>query len=158
MPRPWDGGAAFPLLLPSDQLSYRYEPGMSLRDWFVGQALHSVIDLFADDGVLEVGAAGDLRREEAGRAAYAIADTLLALKAGARVSVGDPPAPPLEAGQIDIRLTVEERSWLATFVAVRLEELERLEELQARLEQRPGGKAATIRDHLRALLAKLSPR
>jgi hypothetical protein len=42
-----DGGAAFPLYLPQDEGDIRH--GMTLRDWFAGQALPQVFCAFSKD-------------------------------------------------------------------------------------------------------------
>lgn len=51
-----DGGPAFPLFTPAGQYAPRAESGMSLRDWFAGQALagliacHTGLEAPPDDG------------------------------------------------------------------------------------------------------------
>lgn len=39
-----DGGPAFPWVHDTNDTSYKYYGGMSLRDWFAGQALAMVAD------------------------------------------------------------------------------------------------------------------
>jgi hypothetical protein len=62
------GGAAFPVDTHSDTPLHA-EPGMSLRDWFAGQALTGIL-AFAIPGP-------EKRPENAARDAYAYADALL---------------------------------------------------------------------------------
>ena len=46
-----DGGQAFPCLTPNDNnINYAdYVPGMTLRDYFAGQIIGSLISVYADD-------------------------------------------------------------------------------------------------------------
>lgn len=69
-----DGGPAFP----ADSFAAQHCPGMSLRDWFVGQIVGAI---FARHDLLEM-LAGSSRGEEnngqvAGRIAYEFADAML---------------------------------------------------------------------------------
>ena len=64
------GGAAFPISHSNEPGAYEAETGMSLRDWFAGQALAG---LLADTNVL--GSA-----PEVANAAYRFADAMLAAR------------------------------------------------------------------------------
>jgi len=68
-----DGGPAFPMSY-DNSLAYTYpsHQGMTLRDWFAGQALAGFIDFGtkSDDEYFELGA----------RAAYLMADAMLAAR------------------------------------------------------------------------------
>lgn len=69
---PGSGGPAFPL---AGNVGRDAEPGMSLRDWFAGQALAAPAATWTipDDGPARVQALRDLAR-----AAYDCADAMLA--------------------------------------------------------------------------------
>lgn len=67
-----DGGAAFPVAMGSLGDQYDCGPGMSLRDWFAGQALPWCLAEFG-------GNAEDQR--QFAEAAYQIADAMLAERA-----------------------------------------------------------------------------
>lgn len=68
-----DGGPAFP----QNELSHLgFEPGMSLRDWFAGQALVSMGDRRWE------GDANETATQKHARAAYAIADAMLSAREG----------------------------------------------------------------------------
>ena len=69
-----DGGPAFPH---QDSGDTGTRPGMSLRDWFAGQALHSVILTCANDTREE----GETRERMFAKKAYAIADAMLEARA-----------------------------------------------------------------------------
>lgn len=80
-----DGGPAFPGDMPTVQLDGNklpFAPGMSLRDWFAGQALAGV---FRHDGWLNT---FDGDQEELASRAYAVADAMLKARAS---SQGGPP-------------------------------------------------------------------
>lgn len=65
--KPKDGGPAFPhMMLPGHR---DYAPGMSLRDWFAGQAIA---------GVLAEQCMEHLSSENIAEKAYALADAMLA--------------------------------------------------------------------------------
>ena len=71
MPAKNDGGAAFPV--PPMNVTkggdmYEPTPGMSLRDWFAGQALASMTRFLPDVW----------NEHDAGRIAYVIADAMIA--------------------------------------------------------------------------------
>jgi hypothetical protein len=71
----YDGGPAFPR--PSaDHGSYGSceQDGMSLRDWFAGQAVGSVMHMCAGDTLLP----GESIETSFARKAYAVADAMLA--------------------------------------------------------------------------------
>ena len=51
MPRPNDGGPAYPAFLPKGVDSYN--PGMTLRDWFAGQALAGILAFRGPDDTTE---------------------------------------------------------------------------------------------------------
>ena len=69
-----DGGSAFPVhanhVVVGDRVVAAHEPGMSLRDWFAGQALAGNL---AYPG-------GDLSPESAAIMAYRYADAMLAAR------------------------------------------------------------------------------
>ncbi len=67
-----NGGSAFPLLQPTDPNFRRVETGMSLRDWFAGQAL---IGLASNPAATRI-----KNNEEAAAAAYLVADAMLAAR------------------------------------------------------------------------------
>lgn len=64
-----DGGPAFPAPYNNDGV------GMSLRDWFAGQALVALP---------HTGCGGDLHIEDAAKAAYQMADAMLKARGGAK--------------------------------------------------------------------------
>ena len=66
-----DGGQAFPVAA-----SNRYTPGMSLRDWFAGQALVSVLSALGDMKTGRDNPAGQQRA--VAMVAYDIADSMIA--------------------------------------------------------------------------------
>ncbi len=63
-----DGGSAFPIVEPVD-VSFSVSPGMSLRDWFAGMAMQ---------GILREDVEQDLPDVVMARAAYSIADAMIA--------------------------------------------------------------------------------
>ena len=65
MSKPSDGGAAFPLI-PTEGCGPIWE-GMSLRDWFAGQALNGMVASEVKDAA-----------ERFARGAYALADAMIA--------------------------------------------------------------------------------
>jgi len=66
------GGSAFPGTIP--QFSYQHpEPGMTLRDWFAGQALAGMATLYAVAG----GASEDIAKANA-TVSYLMADAMIA--------------------------------------------------------------------------------
>ena len=75
-----DGGPAFPrggFAAPENQYIDQGETGMSLRDWFAGQAL-ALAGINAAMGAaagIEVGSAGDIAR-----LAYELADSMIAAR------------------------------------------------------------------------------
>lgn len=79
-----DGGQAFPQPVtvgPNDDLYPAY-PGMSLRDWFAGQAIGTVMEVCRNDTGIrdELQSGGNVSRYFA-RKAYQIADAMLAERA-----------------------------------------------------------------------------
>lgn len=73
-----DGGAAFPI--PNDDRpgAYPAEPGMSLRDWFAGQALAGFMancDTAGSNGWLGI-------LDVSARNAYVVADAMIAARKG----------------------------------------------------------------------------
>ena len=68
-----DGGPAFPVI--SDVIGHN--EGMSLRDWFAGQAIGSVMQVCAND-TLEP---GETITDLFARRAYRVADAMLAARA-----------------------------------------------------------------------------
>lgn len=81
-----DGGQAIPQPVavgPSDDLYPAY-PGMSLRDWFAGQALTGLLaEPQAEDGEPGLGL-GRNYAANAAKAAYRMADAMLAARQGPR--------------------------------------------------------------------------
>lgn len=77
-----DGGPAFPNPALADE-SYHARPsdmGMSLRDWFAGQALAALIQAHAEEIVMEASSHGVVGAEwtnPIAHAAYDIADAML---------------------------------------------------------------------------------
>lgn len=74
-----DGGPAFPHPNPNYSQDYGlHQPfgGMSLRDWFAGQALAGMASIALDDGDMLMGWA------EMSTAAYRAADAMLAARGG----------------------------------------------------------------------------
>jgi hypothetical protein len=69
-----DGGPAFPLVAPGPNESHTLHPGMSLRDWFAGQA---IAGMFRHQGWINC---VDDDQEEVARRAYIIADAMLAAR------------------------------------------------------------------------------
>ena len=70
-----DGGQAFPLPEARDHLGiglYEAQRGMSLRDWFAGQAISGLVEEWPSNGAAF----------EAAGIAYAIADAMLAVRKG----------------------------------------------------------------------------
>ena len=73
--RPKDGGSAFPIPHDDRPGAYVAEPGMSLRDWFAGQALTGMLlASYRHDSLRRV-PKGDL--ESVSQDAYDIADAML---------------------------------------------------------------------------------
>jgi hypothetical protein len=64
-----DGGPAFPMVVEEEGCITQFHRGMTLRDWFAGQALAGLVTLEADCGTK--GIAFD---------AYAYADAMLAVR------------------------------------------------------------------------------
>ena len=66
-----DGGAAFPAIIPPQMtgIVINVDPGMSLRDWFAGQALAGMLDAGRLQGKGDIAAAAELT--------YAISDAML---------------------------------------------------------------------------------
>lgn len=67
----YDGGPAHPTPWSREEDGY-VNPGMSLRDWFAGQALA---------GILARGVSSSTSDQKIAEAAYAIADTMLGARA-----------------------------------------------------------------------------
>lgn len=74
-----DGGAAFPHMMATGHRDYA--GGMSLRDWFAGQALPEIIRI-ASAGELEA-LDGERAGQAIARSAYEAADAMLAERAKA---------------------------------------------------------------------------
>jgi hypothetical protein len=79
-----DGGTAFPGLIPGAMGTViRSQEGMSLRDWFAGQALAGIL---ADDSCTSPhllsmhGKPGMTRSDVAAKVAYDLADAMLAAR------------------------------------------------------------------------------
>lgn len=70
---PKDGGPAFPEV-PTDLNAYEGRPGMSLRDWFAGQALAAIIEHCRTD--TDARYSPDIEAFFAKRA-YGVADAML---------------------------------------------------------------------------------
>ena len=74
-----DGGSAFPSEQPECQdntWNQTFDPGMSLRDWFAGQALVSVLSALGDMKIGRDNPAGQQRA--VAMVAYDIADAMIA--------------------------------------------------------------------------------
>ena len=67
------GGAAFPIPHSNDPRSYESEPGMSLRDWFAGQALA---------GKMSIDSIEYLTPQDIADRCYRQADAMLAARQG----------------------------------------------------------------------------
>ena len=74
---PKDGGPAFPLTVKYLDGSGRMMPGMSLRDWFAGQAISGLVMRAQPDELQQV-MNGTRVPNLLANGAYAIADALLA--------------------------------------------------------------------------------
>ena len=80
-----DGGSAFPLMPPCDQYGQQPpgwpypENGMTLRDWFAGQALNAIITDTLSPRDCEFGD-GTSPRDRIAERCYAIADAMLAAR------------------------------------------------------------------------------
>lgn len=70
--------AAFPIHFDDRPGSYAAEPGMSLRDWFAGQALAGPVAVFCQ---LSAERGDDVCEHRAARMAYRCADAMLAARA-----------------------------------------------------------------------------
>jgi len=73
-----DGGPAFPFKDEDGQGGFHQNPGMTLRDWFAGQAVN---------GILLDPQHGDQAQGNPGQAAiwaYSVADAMLAARGGAK--------------------------------------------------------------------------
>jgi hypothetical protein len=77
MSAPNDGGPAFPLAGSND---YSYEPndGMTLRDWFAGQALQSMVSVATEMSLKGIGPAPS--PETIAYWAYCQSDAMLAVR------------------------------------------------------------------------------
>jgi hypothetical protein len=73
---PNDGGPAFPVDA-NLRSGYRQDEGMSLRDWFAGQALPGVMAVCRGDTLAE----GETSPQMFARKSYAVADAMLAERA-----------------------------------------------------------------------------
>jgi hypothetical protein len=72
-----NGGPAFPLLQPTDPNFRRVETGMSLRDWFAGQAVSALpIRAWPDEDF----PTHQDKFNAWAKAAYAVADAMLAAR------------------------------------------------------------------------------
>lgn len=81
---PKDGGSAFPAKTPDSHPGFRHG-GMSLRDWFAGQALLMVGTLVGAESITHVAAKRSLTiGETVAGMAYDVADAMLAERAKAR--------------------------------------------------------------------------
>ncbi len=82
--QPDDGGPAFPQLVEPDvmdMLSGKVKHGgMTLRDWFAGQALDRTIEMVAMDRAKHPSVTNEEWRAQFAVEAYAIADAMLALR------------------------------------------------------------------------------
>lgn len=78
MAEPKDGGPAFPtepkysIRKDGAQLCLAAQPGMTLRDWFAGQALSGILAFHTADTARQINA------KDAALAAYVYADAMLA--------------------------------------------------------------------------------
>ncbi len=68
--QPSDGGPAFPHTVEEDGCLTQYHSGMTLRDWFAGQAMIGLVpDIAEEADAINIG-----------RAAYSIADAMMAAR------------------------------------------------------------------------------
>lgn len=74
-----DGGPVYPCTkrtVVGDQLTAEVLTGMSLRDWFAGMVMPSLISLFST-GKLELKSGGKINEQHISAQAYAFADAML---------------------------------------------------------------------------------
>ena len=78
-----DGGSAFPVLDNNGHALVMREPGMSLRDYFAGQALAGLFssDVILEAAYLEASDKGGKAGEEIAEYAYSMADAMIAARA-----------------------------------------------------------------------------
>lgn len=85
MTKPFDGGPAFPVHgghhPDDDPCNHTLGGGMTLRDWFAGQAIGAVISQFTD-GFVANPASRHNAAEYFGKAAYEVADAMLEARDG----------------------------------------------------------------------------
>lgn len=73
-----DGGPAFPRAAGQTERGFnRPQDGMSLRDWFAGQALDALIEDICRPSEYETADKAEHPRQTVARRAYAIADAML---------------------------------------------------------------------------------
>jgi hypothetical protein len=72
---------AFPCLDSSDGMLSMRDPGMTLRDWFAGQALIALVNNAGDEPLSDI-CAGIRAGKPLAVGAYAIADAMLAARKG----------------------------------------------------------------------------
>jgi len=68
-----DGGPAFPVYTPDMNIGDDAGPGMSMRDWFAGQALAQIAGEYHESGIAHW-------PQHAAAAAYEVADAMLAVR------------------------------------------------------------------------------
>lgn len=73
--KPHDGGAAFPLH-PGIAPDWTASTGMTLRDWFAGQALTAIVTVCIHDTREN----GETTKQMIARKAYEVADAMLAAR------------------------------------------------------------------------------
>lgn len=76
-----DGGPAFPRTIHEIELDV---PGMTLRDWFAGQALAGFLMQPFDESIEEIGETWEQALVRIPRAAYGYADAMLVARAKGR--------------------------------------------------------------------------
>jgi hypothetical protein len=76
-----DGGAAFPKsdCIEPDMEPIRYSDGMTLRDYFAAAALQAIVSNFQPQEVADI-ASGAIRLDGTPKAAYTIADAMIAAR------------------------------------------------------------------------------
>lgn len=72
------GGQAYPAAWGNHEQGGDYIPGMTLRDWFAGQALAGMFSIWANR--LSVGDKNETRGQWMARNAYDMADAMLAAR------------------------------------------------------------------------------
>lgn len=75
-----NGGSAFPLHIPGGDTRYDYtHDGMTLRDWFAGQALGAIVSTFLAE-TIRAGKMDMATADTVAPSAYEFADAMLAAR------------------------------------------------------------------------------